>query len=140
MKPELGQVMAVKVEDRIVQHLKELHLEDLGDGDFWPFGATQDGIAKAIGKSRAHVALELKRTEAKGRVIRFFAHVKGLGVRRLVYRPGNGTILEMMEENGKTHRFAIGTIENVRTVVTRCPGCGMSLRIILDANGAHAGT
>ena len=119
-----------------MEHLTRLHVENLNDGDVWPFEATQKGIAAAIGKSRAHVALELKRLEARGMIVPMLAHVRGYASRNrarlLVYKPGNSIVLEMLEENGKVHRLVPGTVEDVRTVRTRCPGCGHAFRIALS--------
>ncbi len=126
----VSQVEYLTVADRIMEHLTRLHVENRNDTDVWPLEATQDGIAAAIGKSRAHVALELKRLEARGKVVPLLAHVRGNGARRLVYGLGNGMV-EMLEETGKVHRLVPGTVEDVRVVRTRCPSCGHGFRIAL---------
>ena len=138
MRPTATVEPLLRVGDRIVNHLKGLRLETLTAEDVWPKEATQDGIALAVRKTRAHISLELRRLEAGGRVIRFLAHVKDIGPRRLVYRPGNATVVEMMEESGTTHRFAVGRVQSVRTATILCPGCGKSIRVLLDEDGAHA--
>src|SRR5437867_803354 len=50
-----------------------------------PRETTQDGIAEALGISRAHAALELKRLKASARVEERMAHVAGGRTRRKVY-------------------------------------------------------
>ena len=131
----LAQVQYLRVGDRIMEHLTRLHVENLNDGDVWPFEATQTGIAAAIGKTRAHVALEVKRLEARGKVVPMLAHVRGNGnprrARLLVYKPGNGVLIELLEESGKVHRLVPGTVEELRIVKMRCPSCGHGFRIAL---------
>jgi hypothetical protein len=50
-----------------------------------PAEVTQDGIARAVGISRAHAALEVKRLGGLGRVLQRLAHVRGSRNRRKVY-------------------------------------------------------
>lgn len=50
-----------------------------------PVEVTQKGIARALGLSRSHVALELKKLEAEGGVETRLAHAEGAKSRRKVY-------------------------------------------------------
>lgn len=52
-----------------------------------PFGVTQQGIADALGLSRSHVALELKKLLEEGSLESRLAHVRGAKSRRKVYFP-----------------------------------------------------
>ena len=49
-----------------------------------PYALTQDGIAQAIGRTRAHAAIEVKKLREKGLVEDRPAHVQGAGQKRLV--------------------------------------------------------
>ena len=65
-----------------------------------PAEMTQDGIAAGLGLSRAHVALELKRLRASGRVEERMAHVVAAKTRRKVYGltpPGQELARKMRE-------------------------------------------
>ena len=69
--------------ERIVVHLSwYLRFSDAFE---CPRETTQDGISKALGISRAHAALELKRLKASARVEERMAHVAGGRTRRKVY-------------------------------------------------------
>ncbi len=71
------------VGERIVVHLSGFlrHV----DAYEVPVEMTQDGIGTALGISRAHVALELKRLRQAGKVEERMAHVAGARTRRKVY-------------------------------------------------------
>ncbi len=73
----------VTVGERILVHLTAY--VRFSDAVECPHEMTQDGIAHALGISRAHAALELKRLKASGRVEERSAHVPGARSRRKVY-------------------------------------------------------
>lgn len=52
-----------------------------GDEYVMPYQTTQDGIAEAVGISRAHVSIEMKRLETKGLVTYLRRHVYADGLR-----------------------------------------------------------
>lgn len=103
--------------ERIRDHLEGLHLDDLTDRDVWPRQATQEGIAEAVGVSRAHVALEIKRRAARAGIERTMAHVAGESLRRVVYRIAKG---------GRPSQ-----VQTVAEVAARCPDCGAHFRVLL---------
>ena len=70
--------------ERIVVHLSQ-YLRH-GDAYVAPPEMSQGGIATALGISRAHAAIELKRAMEAGRVEVRMAHVTGAPTRRKVYR------------------------------------------------------
>ena len=73
----------VTVGERILVHLSwYLRFSDAFE---CPRETTQDGIAEALGISRAHAALELKRLKASAKVEERMAHVAGARSRRKVY-------------------------------------------------------
>ena len=55
----------ITIGERIVAYLEGLPVDELSTMDPWPVDATQDGIAAAVGISRAHVAPELKRLKVR---------------------------------------------------------------------------
>ena len=73
----------VTVGERVLVHLSwYLRYSDAFE---CPRETTQDGIAAALGISRAHAALELKRLKTSARVEERMAHVAGARSRRKVY-------------------------------------------------------
>jgi len=76
-------VSPVTVGERILVHLSwYLRYSDAFE---CPRETTQDGIADALGISRAHAALELKRLKASSKAEERMAHVAGARSRRKVY-------------------------------------------------------
>ena len=126
-------VQAMTVGERIVGYLEELPLDELTAKDVWPWDATQDGIAAAIGIGRAHVALEMKRLFAKGLVEGLRAHVRGGKTRRLVYRPIEGTRHAVFRPNGERLPLTRAPVYDLKVVVLRCPSCGREARVVLEA-------
>ena len=65
---------------------------------------TQDGIGSALGISRAHVALELKRLREAGKVEERMAHVATAKTRRKVYvlTPSGQELARRMREHART--------------------------------------
>ena len=55
-----------------------------------PYDVTQDGIAIAVGITRAHVSIDLKRLYETGMVTNWRAHQKGQRAKRLVYSITDG--------------------------------------------------
>jgi tetratricopeptide (TPR) repeat protein len=76
-------VSQVTVGERVLVHLS--WYVRFSDAFECPRETTQDGIAGALGISRAHAALELKRLKASARVEERMAHVPGARTRRKVY-------------------------------------------------------
>jgi len=73
----------VTVGERILVHLGSfLRFSDAFE---CPRDTTQEGISRALGISRAHAALELKRLKASAKVEERMAHVAGARTRRKVY-------------------------------------------------------
>ena len=123
------------VGETIVEYLEQLPVENLTAQDVWPPDATQDGIAAAIGRSRAHVALELKRLRAK-RLVEVVAtvHVKGGKLRRKVYRAVDPAQHAMYaREGGERIPLVRGELRSIDVVILRCPSCGHQSRVALES-------
>ncbi len=124
---------ACTVGERIVAYLEELPVDELTTKDTWPADATQDGIAAAIGISRAHVALELKRLKGKRLVEEARAHVNGNGVRRKVYRAIDERRFAVYTPEGERVPLVRASVREIRVAYLRCPSCGKESRVALDA-------
>lgn len=118
------------VGETIVEYLEQLPVDELTDRDVWPFDATQDGIAQALGKSRAHVALEIKRLKGRGLVDEARCHVKGVGARRKVYRISAS--LQVYEPGGTPMPMTKGELRTIHVVQFRCPRCGSAANVALE--------
>ncbi len=119
------------VAERIVEVLRELPLDGLTYMDTWPTAATQDGISQALGISRAHAALELKRLFARGRVERMKAHVAGGKLIRCVYRIDPDPVV-VYSQSGQPLPIVKGTVLDVKLVVMRCPRCGSQSKVAMN--------
>ena len=77
---------------------------------------TQDGIAAALGISRAHAALELKRLRTSGKLEERMAHVAHARTRRKVYvlLPAGQEAARRMREHARARRVTITTPEGDR--------------------------
>lgn len=75
------------VKQRIITHLYKISAEVMDAPSYsqLPRYACQDGIAEAVGISRAHAALELTTLEEEGVVETRLGHVDGSRRRRKVY-------------------------------------------------------
>ncbi len=107
-------VQGVTVGERIVVHLSGFlrHF----DAYEVPPEMTQDGIGAALGISRAHVALELKRLKAAGKVEERMAHVANARTRRKVYAlmPAGQDIARRMREYARTRTVVLITPQGTR--------------------------
>jgi len=110
----LDTVQGVTVGERIVVHLSGFlrHL----DAYEVPPEMTQDGIGAALGISRAHVALELKRLKGAGKVEERMAHVANARTRRKVYAltPAGQDIARRMREYARTRSVVLITADGTR--------------------------
>ena len=79
---------------------------------------TQDGIGSALGISRAHVALELKRLRAAGKVEERMAHVATAKTRRKVYvlTPSGQDLARRMRDHARTRAVRLVTPDGAREV------------------------
>ncbi len=106
----------VTVGERILVHLSGF----LRHADAYevPVEMTQDGIATALSLSRAHVALELKRLKATGKVQERMAHVANARSRRKVYElaPAGQEIARRMREHTRARRVQLSEPEGRREV------------------------
>ena len=104
------------VGERIVVHLSGFlrHI----DAYEVPPEMTQDGIGSALGISRAHVALELKRLRAAGKVEERMAHVATARTRRKVYvlTPAGQDLARRMREHARTRDVLLVTGDGTREV------------------------
>ncbi len=123
---------AITIGERIVAYLEQLPVGELTTKDPWPEDATQDGIAAAVGISRAHVALELKRLLGKRLVETTKAHVQPDGTRRKVYRAIDERRYAVYTEEGERVPLVRATVRETRVVFLRCPSCGKEARVALD--------
>ncbi len=119
----------ITIGDRICAYLDSLDVRERTDRDVWPWEATQDGIAQSIGISRAHVALEMKRLSAQGRIDAFRAHVKDGKTRRFVYRRASRP--DVYAANGARVPVTRGRLHQMTVVYLRCPSCGREARVAL---------
>lgn len=126
------QSQAVTIGERILEYLQQIPVEKLTTKDTWPADATQDGIAVAIGISRAHVALEMKKLEGKRLVEALRAHVDDNGCRRKVYRTIDERRYAVYTPEGERFPLVRGTVRDIRVVYLRCPSCGKESRVALE--------
>lgn len=118
--------------EQIRDHLQAIPIAELTDRDVWPVGATQQGIATAVGVSRSHAALEMKRLEVKGEVRRFLVHVEGAPKRHLTYRwEKNGAVKVVSNGKDPIRVYMEGKVRNMHVVVARCPNCGKDVHAII---------
>ena len=76
--------MSLTVSDRVVLHMSRfggIQFDEYG----MPYELTEDGIGACIGKSRAHVSIELKNLQQKGLVEWRNAHVNGTSKMRKTF-------------------------------------------------------
>ncbi|MEK6987702.1 MAG: hypothetical protein AABX97_06350, partial [Candidatus Thermoplasmatota archaeon] len=106
----------VTVGERVLVHLSGFLRH--ADAYECPAEMTQDGIANALGISRAHVALELKRLRTTGRVQERMAHVASAKVRRKVYAltPSGQEIARKMREHARQRTITLSGPEGTREV------------------------
>lgn len=107
-------MQGVTVGERIVVHLSGFLRHH--DAYEVPPEMTQDGIGAALGISRAHVALELKRLKAAGKVEERMAHVASARTRRKVYAlaPAGQDVARRMREYARTRTVVLITPEGTR--------------------------
>ncbi|MGQ0798055.1 MAG: tetratricopeptide repeat protein [Methanobacteriota archaeon] len=93
--------------ERVLVHLSSF--ARYADAYEYPGDVTQDGIAEALGISRAHAALELKRLKDAGRIEERVAHVAKARTRRKVYvlAPAGLEIARRMREHAKARRVVV---------------------------------
>ena len=123
---------AKTVGESIVEYLQQLPTDELTSRDVWPWDATQDGIAAAVGIARAHVALELKRLQAKRLVEGTQAHVTGSKIRRKVYRALDEARNAVYAPDGARMPLVRADVRTMDVVVLRCPNCGRESRVALE--------
>ncbi len=106
----------VTVGERVLVHLSGFLRH--ADAYECPAEMTQDGIAEALGISRAHVALELKRLRMAGRVEERMAHVARAKVRRKVYAltPSGQEVARKMREHARQRTIALSGPQGTREV------------------------
>ena len=124
---------AITIGERIVACLEGLPVGELTTKDPWPVDATQDGIAAALGMSRAHVALELKRLLGKRLVETTKAHVQPDGTRRKVYRALDERRHAVYTPEGERIPLARASVRPKQVVFLRCPSCGKEARVALES-------
>lgn len=102
-------VSGITVGERILVHLSGF----LRHADAYevPREMTQDGIGAALGISRAHVALELKRLRTSGKAEERMAHVANAKTRRKVYAltPSGQEIARRMREHVRARSVVLVT-------------------------------
>ncbi len=120
------------VGERIADYREQLPTDELTTKDVWPWDATQDGIAAALGLSRAYVALELNRLGARRLVEGTLAHVAGTRTRRKVYRTIDERRYAMYTPEGERTPLVRATVREMRIAFLRCPACGKEARVALE--------
>jgi len=75
---------SITIQEHVILHLSKYsnRIPNMYD---MPYSTTQDGIAAALGISRAHVSLELKKLKGKGRVGSIIAHTPRSSRKRRTY-------------------------------------------------------
>ena len=126
------ETQARTVGERILEPLDQLPLDQLTSRDTWPADATQDGIAAAVGISRAHVALEMKRLMGKRLVEGLHAHIDDNGIRRKVYRAIDERRYAVYTPEGERMPLVRGVTREIPVVILRCPSCGKESRVALE--------
>ena len=94
--------------------------------------APQAGIAAAVGISRAHVALEMKRLMGKRLVEGLHAHIDDNGIRRKVYRAIDERRHAVYTPEGERMPLVRGVTREIPVVILRCPSCGKESRVALE--------
>lgn len=89
--------------ERVVAHLGPYTTQQK-DGMLGPLQVTQDGIGEALGLSRAHIAITLKKLMAEGRVEERQQRVNGTNSRRKTY---------YLTENGRAIYRELGNMVDV---------------------------
>lgn len=128
--------MSLSVADRIVLHMGRF--ENYGFNKFeMPYELTQDGIGSFIGKTRAHVSIEMKKLQERDIVGWGNAHVSGLGkMRKAYYLTVKGhTVLEdlrkqMVKEGLSIEEISYGRIDKNEMPL---PEMEMAYRKMMDA-------
>jgi tetratricopeptide (TPR) repeat protein/DNA-binding MarR family transcriptional regulator len=108
---------SVTVGERILVHLSGFLRH--ADAYECPIEMTQDGIARTLALSRAHVALELKRLKTSGRVQERMAHVAHARSRRKVYEltPAGQEIARRMRDHARSRTVRLNEPQGVRDVL-----------------------
>ena len=106
----------ITVGERVLVHLSTF--SRYADAYEYPGDVTQDGIAGALGISRAHAALELKRLKDAGKIEERVAHVAKARTRRKVYvlAPSGFEIARRMREHAKARRVVVMEADGGREV------------------------
>ena len=76
--------MSLTVSDRVMLHMSRFAGIPFDEYNM-PYELTEDGIGTCIGKSRAHVSIEMKRLSERGLVRWMNAHVNGSSKRRKTF-------------------------------------------------------
>src|SRR5213594_1556143 len=106
----------VTVGERILVHLSwYLRFSDAFE---CPRETTQEGIAKALGISRAHAALELKRLKGSSRAEERMSHVAGARTRRKVYflTPAGAGAARALRDHARTKSVLLADRDERREV------------------------
>jgi len=93
---------AITVQDAVILHLNRYSTVS-PDTYNMPFDMTQDGIATALGISRAHASMELKKLISKGQVSSIIAHTSQASRKRNAYylQPCGKSIVPKINEHMK---------------------------------------
>ena len=127
--------MCLTYTDKTLLHLGRF--DELGlNGYVVPFDLTQDGIALALGISRAHISIVLKRLGERSLVTWRLAHTGGSVSRRVYTLTSKGRRAEIeskkkMEEDGLTIEMLF--VEKLQKGVTPLAEMEMAYRKILEA-------
>lgn len=97
--------------DIILVHLNKFASRGFSEYNM-PYSLTQDGIANALGISRAHASLELKKLRERDLVENGLAHVTEKGVKRNVYylKPLGMSKAHDVEDYLKNHNIPVETL------------------------------
>ena len=95
--------MSLTVADRVMLHMGRftgIPFDEFG----MPYELTEDGVGACIGKSRAHVSIEMKKLSERGLVGWKSAHVNGSSKRRKTFYL---TVEGLRDRTEKIHPFPL---------------------------------
>ena len=105
---------SVTVKESIIMHLSR-YSNIRPDVYYMPFGTTQDGIAAALGITRAHASIVLKKLADNGEVSSIIAHIPHNKRKRKTY---------FLRQKGQSAVPGISERLRIVEAVSECPSTG----------------
>jgi DNA-binding MarR family transcriptional regulator len=111
----MGKRLKGTVGDHVLVHLGNHRRHN--EGFVMPVAMTQSGLADALGISRAHAAVELKRLVAAGKVTTDIRHVTGQANRKKVYMLTEQSLPEFRSLRKVINQMPVAPRRNQREVM-----------------------